>query len=219
MQQAYLFDEKTKEYKSEVNAQLDPLESARAGKDIYLLPANATWDKPTPKDGCMAVWNGESWNMVEDNRKKEYWLPEDKYGAPAREMKELGPLPEGATLTAPERTLDEVKADKVQSLKTERDSKEVEPITYNGNRYDYDDKARERINAAIIALDVQGADASIDWTTADNADVKVTANDLRMVIAMIAQRSNALHVAYRAAKDKVEAATTVAEVDAVTLNL
>lgn len=219
MQQAYLFDEKTKEYKSEVNAQLDPLESARAGKDIYLLPANATWDKPTPKDGCMAVWNGESWNMVEDNRKKAYWLPEDKYGAPAREMKELGPLPEGATLTAPERTLDEVKADKVQSLKAERDSREVEPITYNGNSYDYDDKARERINAAIIALDVQGADASIDWTTADNADVRVTANDLRMVIAAVAQRSNALHVAYRVAKGKVEQATSVAEVEAITLGV
>nr|DAF08795.1 MAG TPA: tail fiber assembly protein [Caudoviricetes sp.] len=219
MQQAYLFDEKTKEYKSEVNAQLDPLESARAGKDIYLLPANATWDKPTPKDGCMAVWNGESWNMVEDNRKKAYWLPEDKYGAPAREMKELGPLPEGATLKAPERTLDEVKADKVQRLKAERDAREVETITYNGNSYDYDDKARERINAAIIALDVQGADASIDWTTADNADVKVTANDLRMVIAAVAQRSNALHVAYRVAKAKVEQATSVAEVETITLGV
>ncbi|WP_419557200.1 DUF4376 domain-containing protein [Phascolarctobacterium succinatutens] len=218
MQQAYLFDEKTKEYKSEVNAQLDPLESARAGKDIYLLPANATWDKPTPKDGCMAVWNGESWNMVEDNRKKEYWLPEDKYGAPAREMKELGPLPEGATLTAPERTLDEVKADKVQSLKTERDSKEVEPITYNGNSYDYDDKARERINAAIIALDVLGANASIIWTTADNADIKATADDLRAVVASVARRSNTLHIAYREAKDKVEQATTVAEVEVVTLD-
>lgn len=218
MQQAYLFDEKTKEYKSEVNAQLDPLESARAGKDIYLLPANATWDKPTPKDGCMAVWNGESWNMVEDNRKKEYWLPEDKYGAPAREMKELGPLPEGATLTAPERTLDEVKADKVQSLKTERDSKEVEPITYNGNSYDYDDKARERINAAIIALDVLGANASIIWTTADNADIKVIADDLRAVVASVARRSNTLHIAYREAKDKVEQATTVAEIEAVTLD-
>ncbi|WP_303707052.1 DUF4376 domain-containing protein [Phascolarctobacterium succinatutens] len=218
MQQAYLFDEKTKEYKSEVNAQLDPLESARVGKDIYLLPANATWDKPTPKDGCVAVWNNESWNMLEDHRKQEYWLPEDKYGAPAREMKELGPLPEGAMLTAPERTLDEVKADKVQRLKTERDSKEVEPITYNGNSYDYDDKARERINAAIIALDVQGADASIDWTTATNADVKVTANDLRMVIAMVAQRSNALHIAYRVAKENIEQATTVADVEAVTLD-
>lgn len=218
MKTAYLYDEKTKEYKSDVKAQLDPLESARVGKDIYLLPANATWDKPTPKDGCVAVWDNESWNMLEDHRKQEYWLPEDKYGAPAREMKELGPLPEGAMLTAPERTLDEVKADKVQRLKTERDSKEVEPITYNGNSYDYDDKARERINAAIIALDVQGADASIDWTTATNADVKVTANDLRMVIAMVAQRSNALHIAYRVAKENVEQATTVADVEAVTLD-
>ena len=114
--------------------------------------------------------------------------------------------------------LEDAKTAKIAELKAERDSKEVEPIEYGGNLYDYDDKARERINAAIIALDVQGADASIDWTTADNQDVKITANDLRMVIASVAQRSNALHVAYRAAKDKVEAATTVAEVESVTLN-
>lgn len=217
MKTAYLFDEKTKEFKNEVKAQLDPLESEKAGKAIYLLPANATWLKPMPKDGCVAIWNGETWDMVEDNRKKEYWLPEDKYGAPAREMKELGQLPEGAMLTAPERTLDEVKAAKIAELKAERDAREVEPITYNGNSYDYDDNARDRINAAIIALDVQGAYTSINWTTADNQDVKVTADDLRCVIAMVAKRSNALHVAYREAKDKVEQAITVAEVDAIKL--
>ena len=61
--------------------------------------------------------------------------------------------------------------------------------------------------------------ASIDWTTADNADVKVTADDLRCVIASVAQRSNALHIAYREAKDNVETATTVADVEAVTLSL
>ena len=218
--QVYKYDEQTKEYIDTEQALINPLESELQGKTIYLLPANATFIPPTePPDGYVNVWNGSVWEQVEDHRKQEYWLPEDKYGAPAREMKELGPLPKGATLTAPERTLDEVKAAKIAELKAARDTAEVEPITYNGNRYDYDDKARERINAAIIALDVQGADASIDWTTADNADVKVTANDLRMVIAMVAQRSNALHVAYRAAKDKVEAATTVAAVEAVTLNL
>ena len=125
----------------------------------------------------------------------------------------------GVTVTHEEEPLENVKQRKIMELKRQRDITEVQPIEYNGNLYDYDEKARERINAAIIALDVQGADASIDWTTADNADVKVTANDLRMVIAMVAQRSNALHVAYRVAKDKVEAATTVAEVEAVTLNL
>lgn len=217
MKTAYLYDEKTKEYKSDVNAQLDPLESEKAGKDIYLLPANATWEQPPIKEGYTTVWNGKEWDAVEDNRKKEYWLPEDKYGAPAREMKELGPLPEGAMLTAPERTLEEVKAAKIAGLKAERDSKEVEPITYNGNLYDYDDKARERINAAIIALSLQGEDASIDWTTADNADVKVTANDLRMVIAAVAVRSNALHTAYRAAKEKVEAAQNKADIEKITM--
>ena len=124
----------------------------------------------------------------------------------------------GVTVMREEELIENVKQRKILVLKRQRDAAEVEPIEYNGHSYDYDDKARERINAAIIALDVQGADASIDWTTATNADVKVTANDLRMVIAMVAQRSNALHVAYRAAKDKVEAATTVAEVDAVTLD-
>lgn len=122
------------------------------------------------------------------------------------------PAPTDAELLA------DAKTAKIAELKAERDAREVEPITYKGNSYDYDDKARERINAAIIALDVQGTDTSLDWTTATNADVKVTANDLRMVIASVAQRSNALHVAYRVAKDKVEAATTVVEVETVKLD-
>lgn len=214
----YKFNPITKEYTGVEPAMLDPLESKLQGKEVYLLPADATFFSPNLQQGYVSVFKEGAWENIEDNRGKEYWLPEDKYGAPAREMKELGLLPEGAMLTAPERTLEEVKAAKIAELKAERDSREVEPITYNGNSYDYDDKARERINAAIIALDVQGADAYIDWTTADNADVRVTANDLRMVIAMVANRSNALHIAYRKAKDKVEQAATVAEVEAVTLD-
>lgn len=220
--QVYKYDEKTKEYLGTEQALIDPLESELQGKEIYLLPANATFEKPNLQEGFASVWNGK-WENIEDNRGKEYWLQDDAYGTPAREMKELGPLPEGATLKAPERTLEEVKAAKIAELKTERDSREVQPIEYGGNLYDYDDKARERINAAIIALDMQTAQtkavASIEWTTANNADISVTADDLRCVIAMVAQRSNALHVAYRTAKGKVEAAATVAEVEAIALGV
>lgn len=152
------------------------------------------------------IVNQADFNKLIGNAGGEYLIADDGRVYPK-------PAPTDAELLAV------AKPAKIAELKAERDAREVEPITYNGNTYDYDDKARERINAAIIALDVQGADASIDWTTADNADVKVTANDLRMVIAMVANRSNALHIAYREAKDKVEAATTIAEVDAVTLNL
>lgn len=156
-------------------------------------------------NGYVIVGN-DDFNKIIGNADGEYLIADDGSVYPK-------PAPTDAEL------LEAAKSAKIAELKAERDAREVEPITYNGNRYDYDDKARERINAAIIALDVQGADASIDWTTATNADVKVTANDLRMVIAMVAQRSNTLHVAYRAAKDKVEQATTVADVEAVTLSL
>lgn len=115
-------------------------------------------------------------------------------------------------------TLEEIKTAKIAELKAQRDSKEVEPIEYQGYSFDYDSKARERINAAIIALDLQGANADIAWTTADNQDVSVTAADLRAIVAAVAVRSNTLHTAYRAAKAQVEAAGSAYEVRAVTMN-
>ena len=123
----------------------------------------------------------------------------------------------GVTVTHEEEPLENIKQRKILELKRQRDVAEVEPIEYSGHSFDYDDKARDRINAAIIALSLQGEGASIDWTTADNQDVKVTANDLRMVIAAVAVRSNALHTAYRAAKEKVEAAQSKADIEKITM--
>lgn len=125
----------------------------------------------------------------------------------------------GVTVTHEEEPIENIKQRKILMLKRQRDTAEVEPIEYNGNIYDYDEKARDRINAAIIALELQGEEATIDWTTADNADTPVTANDLKMIIAAVAVRSNKLHTAYRVAKEKVEAATTAAEVEAVTMEV
>lgn len=154
------------------------------------------------------IVNQADFNKLIGNANGEYLIADDGLVYPK-------PAPTDAELLAA------AKPAKIAELKAERDSKEVEPIEYGGNLYDYDDKARERINAAIIALDVQSAKAkaiaSIDWTTADNKDVKVTADDFRCIITAVAQRSNALHVAYREAKAKVETATTVAEVETITL--
>lgn len=122
------------------------------------------------------------------------------------------------TVTHEEEPLEVIKQRKITELKYQRDTAEVTPIAYNGHSFDYDDKARDRINAAIIALELQGEGATIDWTTADNDDEVVTAQDLRMIIASVAVRSNKLHTAYRAAKAQVEAAVTADEVKAVTMN-
>lgn len=121
----------------------------------------------------------------------------------------------GVTVMREEEPLEVIKQRKITELKYQRDTAEVTPIEYNGNLYDYDEKARDRISAAIIALELQGEGATIEWTTADNADTPVTANDLKMIIAAVAVRSNKLHTAYRVSKEKVEAATTAADVETV----
>ena len=124
----------------------------------------------------------------------------------------------GVTVTHGEEPLEVIKQRKIAELKYQRDKAEVEPIAYNGHLYDYDSKARDRISAAIIALELQGEGATIEWTTADNDDAVVTAQDLRMIIASVAARSNKLHTAYRAAKAQIEAASTAEEVEAVIMN-
>ena len=123
------------------------------------------------------------------------------------------------TVMREEEPLEVIKQRKITELKYQRDKAEVEPIIYQGCSFDYDAKARERINAAIIALEVAGTAATLIWTTADNQDVKVTASDLRAIIAQVALRSDKLHTAYRKAKEKVEAAITKAEVKNIVLKV
>ena len=125
----------------------------------------------------------------------------------------------GVTVTHEEEPLEVIKQRKITELKYQRDKAEVEPIIYQGYSFDYDDKARDRISAAIIALEVAGASVTLTWTTADNQDVKVTASDLRGIIAQVALRSDKLHTAYRKAKEKVENATTKEEVETVELEV
>ena len=109
--------------------------------------------------------------------------------------------------------LEDVKAAKIAELKGIRDEKELEPVQYGDNLFDFDTKSFDRINAAIIALDQ--THESIGWTCADNSVVVVTADDLRGVIAAAAVRSNDLHVIYRGLKERVNEATTNAEVEAI----
>lgn len=124
----------------------------------------------------------------------------------------------GVTVMREEEPIENVKQRKILMLKRQRDAAEVEPVEYGGYLYDYDSQARDRIAAAIIALDVQGDGAKISWTTADNEDAVVTAQDLRMIITAVAVRSNALHTAYRAAKAQVEAAQNKDEIDTISIN-
>lgn len=181
---AYKYDE-NKYYAGQQDCQLDPIATKREGHEVWLLPANCTWQDPlNEKDGYKIKWNGEAWEYEE--------IP-------------VEPEPEPPTL-------DEVKSQKIRELKGIRDTKEVEPIRTNKGIFDYDEKARDRIKDAMVALKYS---SKIEWTLADNTDVSVSQLDLENVILAVASRSNDLHIKYRELKQRVNAAQTVEEVEAI----
>ena len=120
----------------------------------------------------------------------------------------------GVEVIHAEEPIETLRERKIMELKRQRDKAEVKPIEYNGHSFDYDEKARDRINVAVVAL---GDTGSLTWTTADNKDVSVTAADLRGVLIAVAVRSNELHIRYRNAKAKVEEAQTAEKLEAIEL--
>lgn len=113
--------------------------------------------------------------------------------------------------------LDEIKKNKIAMLKRQRDRLEVSPVEWNGNSFDYDDKARDRLSIARQSIEDDLID-SIIWTTADNTNVEITLDDFKGINSTAAARSNLLHIAYRDAKEAVLSAKTIEEVKAVSLN-
>ena len=153
--QVYRYDEETKEYIGDEIAIVDPLESVKLGRTIYLLPANATFEKPNLQDGFASVFNGK-WENIEDNRGKEYWLDTDTFGTSAHTMKELGAFPANAVFTAPQKTLEELKAQKLAQV----DSWTASKITggfissASGESVRYDSDKDTQITMQGIALNV-----------------------------------------------------------------
>lgn len=105
------------------------------------LPHNCVRTAPPalPWDHLWPRWNGAAWEMIEDHRARrvtegfaldlaqeptDYWLPHagDEWQSPAREMKGLGPLPEGAAGTRPEKPRPGAEA-LFAALRAERDQR------------------------------------------------------------------------------------------------
>lgn len=69
----YNYDSETKIYLSSQNADLDPEETKIQGKDVYLIPDNATTTKPpAAKENSVRVWDENKWIYVADYRQNYY---------------------------------------------------------------------------------------------------------------------------------------------------
>lgn len=72
MKKAYLFDADTSYFVGEGYAQIDPLETKAAGREIFIMPSNSTETEPPPeKDGFKRKWNGSEWIYEEIQTEKE----------------------------------------------------------------------------------------------------------------------------------------------------
>ena len=163
----YIFDEETKEFLHEEEAFIDPLETQIKGENIYLLPANATFEKPLDKkDGKAVVFDGSAWKLIDDNRGKftikDNQIEEIKTLDPVEKVlteKELEGLNNGTLIIVnnevvkrPAPTKEEVEAAR-RRLYTSL----VDPITAHISRLK-DEEQTEEVIAEIEALKVERAE-------------------------------------------------------------
>ena len=144
--------------------------------------------------------NNEDYNKLAGNADKQYSIALD------------GTLYETPPVVIP---LEVVKTNKLTSLKSIRDTLEVEPIEYNGNLFDYDDKSRERLRNKRQEIEDKGGIGTIPWTLADNTEVVIGLQDFIGINNAATERAELLHFKYRTLREQVDKATTVEEVNAI----
>lgn len=96
----YLFDRMTGEFIREQEACIDPLESRKLERDVWMISANGTTTPPPEQqDGYVVIWNGSAWEQIEDHRGAIVWKSYEE----SMEIKELGAIPEGWSAEQPEK--------------------------------------------------------------------------------------------------------------------
>lgn len=194
----YKYDPKTKELTGSKPAQKRP-----NGQPITDVLHATIVEPPVLNDKQQAVWNGSSWDVVEDHRKKPgvpgsgtpYWLPGDAWNTPARYMTELGPLPEDALLEAPAKTDEELAAETLAQAKAERaDAVSKITVTVDGMVFDGDEISQERMARTITAAVATGEDmsATTTWVLADNTVAQVSITQLAQALRAAGEQQTAL---------------------------
>lgn len=121
--------------------------------------------------------------------------------------------------TPPVRTLEQVKADRREQMNSKRDNLEQSGFPYLNKIIDSNPVSVQRITVAVQAAQAAlgaGQPFAIVWTTQDNSTLELDAVGMMGMPVALAMFANSLHETARAKKDLIDAATTIAEVEAVT---
>lgn len=231
--QTYKFDADTKEYLYAEEAFLDPLETEQQGKEVYLLPADSTFAEPLEaKESYAVVWNGDKWEYKEDHRQKRdmggvpvegsgtpYWLPGDTWQTPARYMKELGKLPEGAMPEKPEKPLETVRTEKLSELAAKFSAAEADAhLTSSlGIVINAGEKANRDIDGLVKLMEAVPDMETVDFCCYDNSFKSVTLADLKTMQIEVILSGNELYAQKWAFREAINAVTSKKELEAITI--
>ena len=108
----------------------------------------------------------------------------------------------------------------LESLKASRDTKEFGPFIYNGMTFDGDLDAQRRLSGLVSAAKsaiAAGYSFTKDFTLADNSVVQLTAEDFIGIEMAKLWQVDVAFQEFRIKKAAIEAATTIEELEAITI--
>ena len=155
----------------------------------------------TPK-GCVAVddppedgmyYSGGSWHKIPDAPGSGY-----SFDYATRQWLDV-------------RNIEDVRAQRWDELKRQRDTLEFGGFEYKGNIYDSDQVSQGRIMGAAVA----GVDQI--WTLADNTTVELSASQLQQLYAALQTHIASVHERGRIARQLIFDAETKDQVEAINL--
>lgn len=109
---------------------------------------------------------------------------------------------------------------KWEAVKSWRDSRVFAAFTWNGWTFDADERSRARISEAgleALMIAAQGEFQSYDWVLADNTTATLSEQQMLLMSRALRTRTSQLHLAANARRQQIDAATTVAQVEAITM--
>jgi hypothetical protein len=119
------------------------------------------------------------------------------------------------------RTLRELRAERWQEVKRQREADEFGSFVWDGSRFDADPVSIQRIQgAAQMALMSIGAGLArtFEWTLYDDSSRTLTAHEMVQVGLALGSHIDDQHRKARQLRRRIEAATTIGELDSITWN-
>lgn len=152
------------------------------------------------------------------NGQKVYKLQDtaSEYAVSCSDDVEIGWLYINGTFIAPPGTLSYAKLRKLQEINSLRNVKLVQPVIYNSNPYDTDNKSIQNLSSTIAAYST-GIPFPEDyvWRTADNRNIPATLEDLKAILVKVTNQVNTIYTESWDKKKQVEQSTTISAVDSI----